>query len=128
MQGFRAVVVSPTRELAQQVCAAVIVVCKIYLVFTYSVLYCSNRSGCIFALLISLTNGIHHTNTNISVKLIDLSILCDFQIYHEFCHLSQGRMFRIHLLTKAKASSNSFGSKSCQRFGKSSEVHCNILC
>jgi len=54
-QGFRAVVVSPTRELAQQ-------------------------------------------------------------IYHEFCHLSYGRKFRIHLLTKAKASSNSFGSKSCHRF------------
>ena len=30
IQGFRAVVVSPTRELAQQVCAAVIVVFKIY--------------------------------------------------------------------------------------------------
>lgn len=38
------------------------------------------------------------------------------QIYHEFCHLSNGRMFRIHLLTKSKASSNSFGSKSSQRF------------
>ncbi|XP_058948166.2 probable ATP-dependent RNA helicase DDX52 [Pocillopora verrucosa] len=38
------------------------------------------------------------------------------QIYHEFCHLSNGRKFRIHLLTKAKASSNSFGSKSSQRF------------
>ncbi|KAL9982085.1 hypothetical protein ACROYT_G010879 [Oculina patagonica] len=38
------------------------------------------------------------------------------QIYHEFCYLSNGRMFRIHLLTKAKASSNSFGSKSSQRF------------
>lgn len=38
------------------------------------------------------------------------------QIYHEFCHLSNGCMFRIHLLTKSKASSNSFGSKSSQRF------------
>ncbi|XP_068701080.1 probable ATP-dependent RNA helicase DDX52 isoform X1 [Montipora foliosa] len=38
------------------------------------------------------------------------------QIYNEFCHLSYGRSFRIHLLTKAKASSNSFGSNSCQRF------------
>ncbi|XP_020627483.1 probable ATP-dependent RNA helicase DDX52 isoform X2 [Orbicella faveolata] len=38
------------------------------------------------------------------------------QIYHEFCHLSNGRMFRIHLLTKSKASSNSFGSKSSQKF------------
>ena len=45
-----------------------------------------------------------------------------FQIYHEFCHLSNGRVFRIHLLTKAKASSNSFGSKSSHRFGKTSNL------
>ncbi|CAH3139234.1 unnamed protein product [Porites lobata] len=38
------------------------------------------------------------------------------QIYLEFCHLSNGRVFRIHLLTKAKASSNSYGSKSSHRF------------
>lgn len=38
------------------------------------------------------------------------------QIYQEFCHLSDGRKFRIHLLTKAMASSNSFGQNSSKRF------------
>ena len=50
-----------------------------------------------------------------------------FQIYHEFCHLSNGRVFRIHLLTKAKASSNSFGSKSSHRFGKTSSLTCSLI-
>ncbi|XP_031560246.1 probable ATP-dependent RNA helicase DDX52 [Actinia tenebrosa] len=38
------------------------------------------------------------------------------QIYREFCHLSKGCAFKIHILTKAKASSNNFGSKALKRF------------
>lgn len=35
----------------------------------------------------------------------------------EFVRLSQGRKFRIHVLTKATASSNSFGPQTSHRFG-----------
>ncbi|EDO37347.1 predicted protein, partial [Nematostella vectensis] len=38
------------------------------------------------------------------------------QIYREFCHLAKGCAFRIHVLTKANASTNTFGAKSSKRF------------
>lgn len=40
------------------------------------------------------------------------------QTYREFMRLSTGSGFRVHVLTKAKANANAFGSQSSQRFGK----------
>ena len=57
-----------------------------------------------------------------SVYPLSLVFLSVFQIYAEFCHLSRGCLFRIHVLTKAKASSNSFGVKATQRFGMESNI------
>ena len=38
------------------------------------------------------------------------------QIHREFCAMNIGKNFKIHMLTKAKASSNSYGCKSSQSF------------
>ena len=40
------------------------------------------------------------------------------QTHREFVWLSAGSGFRVHVLTKAKASANTFGSQSSQRFGQ----------
>ena len=40
------------------------------------------------------------------------------QTYQEFVRLSTGSGFRIHVLTKANANANTFGTQSTQRFGK----------
>ena len=40
------------------------------------------------------------------------------QTYREFVRLSAGSGFKVHVLTKAKANANTFGSQSSQRFGK----------
>ena len=48
-----------------------------------------------------------------------LFTLTAFKTYREFIRLSEGSGFRIHVLTKATASSNNFGPQSSQRFGQS---------
>ncbi len=40
------------------------------------------------------------------------------QTYREFLRLGMGSGFKVHVLTKAKANANTFGSQSSQRFGK----------
>ena len=44
------------------------------------------------------------------------------QTYREFVRLSAGSGFKIHVLTKAKANANTFGSQSSQRFGETSKT------
>ena len=44
------------------------------------------------------------------------------QTYRECLRLSAGSGFKVHVLTKAKASANSFGPESSQRFGESGRL------
>lgn len=46
------------------------------------------------------------------------------QTYREFCRLSAGSGFKVHVLTKAKANANSFGPQSTQRFGEANRELC----
>lgn len=49
------------------------------------------------------------------------------QTYRECVRLSAGSGFKVHVLTKAKATANSFGPQSSQRFGEQSASGVHLL-